>query len=111
MTMEHAALDANAETFETGATGTASRTVRDASAAADDAAPRAPLAAVLHAAAVRCPGKPAVAVGDRSLSYAEVDLEARRLAQRLVASGVRPGDRVAVHMYRGFGLANAYLAC
>ncbi|WP_216870384.1 AMP-binding protein [Modestobacter excelsi] len=40
----------------------------------------------------------AFVLGDRTLSYAELDRQSDRLAAHLVAGGVRPGDRVAVFM-------------
>src|SRR3954453_3585724 len=42
--------------------------------------------------------RPAVVLGDRALSYAELDERSDRLAGCLVEAGVRPGDRVAVVM-------------
>ncbi|TFV62273.1 acyl-CoA synthetase [Geodermatophilus sp. DF01-2] len=42
--------------------------------------------------------RPAFVVGDRTLSYAQLDEQSDRLAAHLVADGVRPGDRVAVFM-------------
>jgi acyl-CoA synthetase (AMP-forming)/AMP-acid ligase II len=49
---------------------------------------------VLRAAAARHPARPAVAVGDESLSFAELDGEARACAARLLSYGVGRGDRV-----------------
>ncbi|HEY6531006.1 MAG TPA: AMP-binding protein [Acidimicrobiales bacterium] len=49
---------------------------------------------VLRAAAARHPGRPAVAVGDESLTFRELDGEARACAARLMAAGVGHGDRV-----------------
>ena len=43
------------------------------------------------------PDKPAVKVGDRTVTYAELESEANRLAHYLQAQGVRPGDHVAVY--------------
>lgn len=48
----------------------------------------------------RTPEAPAVVFEDRTLSYRELDHRAAQLAMRLVAAGVRPGDRVAVCMQR-----------
>src|SRR3954467_13503810 len=42
--------------------------------------------------------RPAVVLGDRALSYAELDERSDRLAGCLVEAGVRPRDRVAVFM-------------
>ncbi|MGW5714880.1 non-ribosomal peptide synthase/polyketide synthase [Amycolatopsis sp. NPDC003865] len=45
-----------------------------------------------------------------SLTYAQLDTEANRLARHLVAEGVRPGDLVGVHIGRSPRLAVALLA-
>lgn len=50
----------------------------------------------LAMSASRFPGKTAVICGDRRVTYGELDETSNRLAQALVAVGVRPGDRVAV---------------
>ena len=49
---------------------------------------------VLRAAAARHPHRPAVAVGDESLTFGELDGEARGLAARLLAHGIAHGDRI-----------------
>lgn len=49
---------------------------------------------VLRTAARRHPTRPAVALGDTTLTFGEVDAEARACAARLLARGVRRGDRV-----------------
>ena len=49
----------------------------------------------------------AVTFGDRSLSYAELDAAASRLARRLRRAGVARGDLVAVHLRR----SSTLLAC
>ncbi|HXR44683.1 MAG TPA: amino acid adenylation domain-containing protein, partial [Pseudolysinimonas sp.] len=60
---------------------------------------------------MRCtPEAPAVVEGDRELSYAALDRAANRLAHRLLAHGVRPGDCVATRLERGVGLVVAELA-
>jgi acyl-CoA synthetase (AMP-forming)/AMP-acid ligase II len=43
------------------------------------------------------PDKPAVKVGDRTITYAELESEANRLAHYLSSQGVNPGDHVAVY--------------
>jgi acyl-CoA synthetase (AMP-forming)/AMP-acid ligase II len=43
------------------------------------------------------PGKPALKVGDRVLTYAELEAEANRLAHFLSSRGVRAGDHVALY--------------
>ncbi|MFE7868905.1 amino acid adenylation domain-containing protein [Micromonospora humida] len=52
----------------------------------------------------------AVRHGDRELSYGALDTAAAGLAARLVAAGVRPGDRVAVAAPRGADAVTAFLA-
>lgn len=54
--------------------------------------------------------RPAVLDGERALSYAELALEARRLATVLERSGVRPGDVVAVGGERCATVVSAFLA-
>jgi amino acid adenylation domain-containing protein len=51
-----------------------------------------------QAQAARAPGATAVEFGDESLTYAELDARANRLAHRLVELGVRPEGRVALCM-------------
>ncbi|WP_280269076.1 AMP-binding protein [Nocardia wallacei] len=46
--------------------------------------------------AERVPGRTALVVGDRSLTYRELDAATAYLARRLVAAGVRPGQTVMV---------------
>jgi amino acid adenylation domain-containing protein len=53
---------------------------------------------LLRSAAERHGDRPAVRDGDRSLSYAQLDRASDRLAQRLAAGGVAPGDRVGLHL-------------
>jgi acyl-CoA synthetase (AMP-forming)/AMP-acid ligase II len=43
------------------------------------------------------PDKPAVKVGDRTVTYADLESESNRLAHYLQAQGVEPGDHVAVY--------------
>ena len=56
--------------------------------------------AVFQAQAARTPDAPALVEGDRTLSYAELNRRANRIAHRLIAAGVRPDERVAVCMRR-----------
>jgi long-chain acyl-CoA synthetase len=51
---------------------------------------------MLEEAARRYGGKTAVAMGDRRLSYAQLDEEANKVANALLGMGVRKGDRVAI---------------
>ena len=52
---------------------------------------------VAHNAA-RFPGKAALIQEGRSLSYAELDARSNRIANAIIARGIRPGDRVAILM-------------
>ncbi|MDC8016186.1 non-ribosomal peptide synthetase [Tahibacter soli] len=54
-------------------------------------------------AAIR-PDAIALTFGDATLSYGELNRRANRLAHRLIALGVRPDDRVAICVERGFGM-------
>ncbi|MFV2199151.1 non-ribosomal peptide synthetase, partial [Nocardiopsis sp. LOL_012] len=56
------------------------------------------------------PGAVAVVFGDESLTYAELDTRANRLAHHLVASGAERGDVLAVLLERGIDLAVTVLA-
>jgi HIP---CoA ligase len=47
-------------------------------------------------AEARCGDAPAIVRGDRTWSYAELGEQSRRFAAGLVASGIEPGDRVAI---------------
>jgi len=53
---------------------------------------------LLRASAERLPSRTAVVDGERSVTYAELDTTANRLAHLLVARGVRNGDRVGVYL-------------
>jgi amino acid adenylation domain-containing protein len=55
------------------------------------------------------PGAAAVISDDGELTYAELDGEANRVANMLVARGVRPGDRVGILLKRGLRLLPALL--
>jgi amino acid adenylation domain-containing protein/non-ribosomal peptide synthase protein (TIGR01720 family) len=68
------------------------------------------VAAVFEAQAGRAPGAVAVVCGRESLSYAELDARASRLARYLIGRGVGVEDRVAVMLPRSLGLVVALLA-
>lgn len=53
---------------------------------------------LLESSAADHPDRIAVVDGDRSVTYAELDDAACRVAGMLVESGVGPGDRVALHL-------------
>jgi amino acid adenylation domain-containing protein len=52
----------------------------------------------LERSAARFPDKTALVFGGRRLTYGQVEAQCNRLAHALVAEGVRPGDRVAIHL-------------
>lgn len=54
------------------------------------------LALMLEDTAERLPDRDAVVLGDTRLSYAAVNAAANQVANLLVESGIRPGDRVAL---------------
>ena len=54
------------------------------------------LASMLRTLAAEQPDAPAVTLGDRTLSFAELDARSSQVAQALRAAGVGHGDRVAV---------------
>ncbi len=56
------------------------------------------------------PAEPAVVAGGTTLTYAELDARANRLAHRLRALGARPGEKVAVCLGQSADLAVAVLA-
>lgn len=55
------------------------------------------LADLIEVIADRIGDRPAFVTEDREFTYAEIDERATRLANHLVATGIKPGDRVAVH--------------
>ncbi|QBN32416.1 amino acid adenylation domain-containing protein [Xanthomonas oryzae pv. oryzae] len=72
--------------------------------------PEHTLPRLLEAQARRTPDAIAVVCGQRSLSYAALDAHANALAQRLLAVGVRAGERVAIALPRSAELIVAELA-
>jgi amino acid adenylation domain-containing protein len=58
----------------------------------------------------RFPGRPAVTFDGVSVTYAELDRRANRLAHALIAEGVRPGDRVGLLLDRTDTIVAAVLA-
>ncbi|MEA3012541.1 MAG: fatty-acyl-CoA synthase [Sphingomonadales bacterium] len=69
---------------------------------------RATLDAQLGRVARQRPDAVALKFGAEALSYAALDARASRLANALIALGVRPGDRVAVLMLNRLELVEAY---
>ncbi|MFY4718753.1 amino acid adenylation domain-containing protein [Streptomyces sp. LaBMicrA B280] len=58
----------------------------------------------------REPDAPAVVMGERTLSYAELDERTDRLARRLVGAGIRAGDPVVLFLERSLEAVVALLA-
>ena len=58
----------------------------------------------------RAPQAAALVFGELTLSYAELDARANRLAHRLVALGARPDDRIGVALERGPAMIVGVLA-
>jgi len=56
------------------------------------------LADVLQVAMAMKPDHPAVFFEDRTITYRDLDTAANRVANSLIALGVKPGDRVAIHL-------------
>ncbi|CAA2107568.1 Tyrocidine synthase 3 [Variovorax paradoxus] len=56
------------------------------------------------------PHAPALAFGDASLSYGELNARANRLAHRLIALGVKPESRVGLAVERSIGMVVGLLA-
>jgi amino acid adenylation domain-containing protein len=77
----------------------------------DTARPVAPatLPELFGQQAARAPGAPAVISGDVTLSYAELDERANRLARHLASLGAAPGALVAVALDRSADLVAALL--
>ena len=69
------------------------------------------LAGSLRDGHTRHPEKTALIFGDHAWTYAEVDTLTDRLATNLLAQGVEPGDRVALHMSNCPELVFSYFGC
>ncbi|MEU3422355.1 amino acid adenylation domain-containing protein [Streptomyces murinus] len=72
--------------------------------------PEAPLAALFARQVAATPDAPAVAEGGTSLTYAELDARANQFAHELIATGVCPGDSVAVLLRRSVATVVTVLA-
>jgi len=70
-----------------------------------------PLADAVRTAATQHPARTALIVEQDRWSFSEFDAVTDRVAARLMASGIAPGDRVALHFTNGFPIAAAYYAC
>jgi acyl-CoA synthetase (AMP-forming)/AMP-acid ligase II len=65
----------------------------------------------LKTQAVRHGEKPAIHCGGIRLTYAEFARQAENLAHNWLRQGLRPGDRIALHLRNGIELATCYYAC
>ncbi|MFI1971255.1 AMP-binding protein [Streptomyces cinnamoneus] len=74
------------------------------------AVPPTTLIGPVEAQAARTPGAPALIAEDLTLTYAELNARANRLARHLIGLGVRPGTRAAVALPRSASLVVALLA-
>ncbi len=68
------------------------------------------LAAMFSDSVRRVPDRPAVVEGE-TVSYAELDLRAARIATALRARGIQPGDRVAFLLGNCIEFVASFLAC
>ncbi|HEV7509096.1 MAG TPA: amino acid adenylation domain-containing protein [Thermoanaerobaculia bacterium] len=76
----------------------------------EGASVRQPIHRLFEAQVDRAPDAPAVTVGGESLTYGDLDVRANRLAHHLLASGVRPGELVALKFERSAEMLVAILA-
>jgi long-chain acyl-CoA synthetase len=65
----------------------------------------------LEASARRAPERPAVLFGDRVLTHGELDHQSGRVAAGLARAGLRPGERVCLHLANRPEFALAYYGC
>jgi len=65
----------------------------------------------LKARAAAQPEKPALICGDTMLTYAQFAAQVENVAHGWLGKGLKPGDRVALHMRNGIDLATFYYAC
>jgi long-chain acyl-CoA synthetase len=65
----------------------------------------------LYAHAQTRPSQAAMIAGDQYWTYARLVTECERLAKAMLARGVKPGDRVALHMTNVPEMTIAYYAC
>ncbi|HKH45903.1 MAG TPA: amino acid adenylation domain-containing protein, partial [Thermoanaerobaculia bacterium] len=83
--------------------------VREWGAARPVSGPLRCLHRLFAAQAARSPGAVAVTLGAESLTYRELNEQANRLAWRLIALGVRPGDLVGLCLERSLEMVVALL--
>ena len=66
---------------------------------------------ILERSAARSPARTALIFGERRWTYAELDAGAGRVAARLLAQGLRPGDRVAAYGRNSDAYLLLFLGC
>jgi len=69
------------------------------------------LADLFEAVVDRIDTREAVIVGERRLTYGALDERSNRLANALIARGVRPGEHVGLHMMNGTEYLEGMIAC
>ena len=69
------------------------------------------LAELLRRSRIRTPDKIAVACGERSWTYGEVDRTTDDIAVHLIEAGLERGDRIALHFANSAEFAFSYLGC
>jgi long-chain acyl-CoA synthetase len=67
--------------------------------------------AAIRNSALRNPAKIAIAFGERSWTYAEFDHLTDSIGRNILAAGIEPGDRVALHLQNGPELAMGCIGC
>ncbi|ETX00331.1 MAG: hypothetical protein ETSY1_11575 [Candidatus Entotheonella factor] len=65
---------------------------------------------ILHHHAMRHPDRPAVMLGDQSLSFQRLDTRSNQLANALIDRGLKPGDRVILYVGNSLALVEAIAA-
>ena len=68
------------------------------------------IGAILHHHAMRHPERPAVIFGDQTLSFHNLDTRSNQLANALIDSGLKPGDRVILYVGNSLALVEAIAA-
>ena len=69
------------------------------------------LADLFEAVVDRIPDREAVIVGDRRLTYSQLDERSNRLANALATRGVRPGEHVGLHLLNSSEYLEGMIAC
>jgi acyl-CoA synthetase (AMP-forming)/AMP-acid ligase II len=65
---------------------------------------------ILNHHAMRHPDRPAVILGDQTLSFYTLDTRSNRLANALIDCGLKPGDRVILYVGNSLALVEAIAA-